>query len=84
VFSFGPALLLVGVIVLWMGYRRISPPAFIAWALAAWVVVTFVASGPSPLPILLIASALLLIESRREQRRARRADESITEADAAR
>lgn len=84
VFSFGPPLLLIGVMVLWMGYRRISPPAFIAWALAAWVIVTFVASGPSPLPILLIAAALLLVESSREKRRTRQVSESITEADAAR
>lgn len=71
VFSFGPPLLLVGVLVLWIGRRGLTPPPFIAWAIVIWVVVTFVASGPSPLPILLVAAGLLLIEARRARRRVR-------------
>lgn len=69
VFSFGPPLLLVGVMVLWMGRRGLTPPSFIAWAIAIWVIVTFVASGPSPLPILLVAAGLLLLEAHRARRR---------------
>ncbi|MDR7385583.1 DUF6463 family protein [Promicromonospora iranensis] len=65
VFSFGPPLLLVGVMVLWMDRRGLTPPSFIAWAITAWTIVTFVASGPSPLPILLIAAGMLLVGARR-------------------
>ncbi|WBQ06216.1 DUF6463 family protein [Kribbella sp. CA-293567] len=64
-FSFGPPLLLVGVTVLWLERRGITPPLVIAVSVATWVIVTFVASGPSPLPLLLIASGLLIAESRR-------------------
>lgn len=70
VYSFGPPLLLVGVTVLWLDRRGITPPDFIAWAIAAWVVLTFAATGPSFLLLLLIASALLIVESRRGRRRA--------------
>jgi hypothetical protein len=64
-FSFGPPLLLIGVTLLWMERRGVTPPPFIAWAIASWVIVTFVASGPSPLPILLVASGLLIAAARR-------------------
>lgn len=68
-YSFGPPLLLIGVTVLWMERRGITPPPFIAWAVATWVIVTFVASGPSPLPLLLVAAGLLLAGARRAERR---------------
>lgn len=67
-YSFGPPLLLVGAAVLWMERRGITPPPFIAWAVAAWTVVTFVASGWSPLPLLLVASGLLLAGARQAER----------------
>lgn len=63
-YSFGPPLLLIGVTVLWMDRRGITPPSFIAWAITAWVVITFVASGWSPLPLLLIAAGLLVVGNR--------------------
>ncbi|WP_309104703.1 DUF6463 family protein [Microbacterium sp.] len=69
-FSFGPPLLLVGVTVLWLDRRGITPPEFIGWAIAAWVVLTFAATGPSPLLLLLIAATLLIIEARGSSRRA--------------
>ncbi|WP_405165677.1 DUF6463 family protein [Nocardia sp. NBC_01499] len=65
-YSFGPLLLLVGLIVLWLGRRNIVPPQFIAWTLTAWVMIGFVVGGPSPLPILLIAAGLLLAAARRD------------------
>ncbi|WP_122817408.1 DUF6463 family protein [Nocardioides pantholopis] len=65
VFSFGPPLILIGVLVLWLGRRGLTPPAFLAWAIGAWVVITFVASGPSPLPVLLVAVVLVLLAARR-------------------
>lgn len=68
VYSFGPPMLLIGITVLWMEKRDLRPPTFIAWSMAAWVVLTFVAAGPSPLPVLLVAAAMLLVESRRQSR----------------
>jgi hypothetical protein len=68
VFSFGPPLLLIGVLVLWLDRRGVTPPSFIAWAIATWTVVTFVASGPSPLPILLVAAGLLLVGAHHARR----------------
>lgn len=65
VFSFGPPMLLIGATVVSLERRGIIPPRFIAWSMAAWVAFTFVASGPSPLPVLLIASVLLLVAARR-------------------
>ncbi len=62
--SFGPPLLLVGVLVLWLARHNITPPSFMAYALAGWVVLAFVASGPSPLPILLIPAGLILAANR--------------------
>ncbi|WP_341846344.1 DUF6463 family protein [Streptomyces regalis] len=48
VFSFGPPLLLIGLTVLWLDRRGMTPPLFISWAMVAWVVVGFVVDGPSP------------------------------------
>lgn len=69
VFSFGPPLLVIGLTVLWLDRRGITPPPFIAWAMATWVIVTFVASGPSPLPVLVVAAGLLLAGARRARHR---------------
>lgn len=68
VYSFGLPLLLIGVIVLWLDRRGITPPPFIAWSVAAWTVVGTVLSGLSPLLFLLIAAVLLLIGARRSTR----------------
>ncbi len=65
VFSFGPPLILIGLIVLWLARHGLTPPAFVPWSVAAWVIITFATSGPSPLPVLLVAAAMLLIASRR-------------------
>ncbi|MBC6449561.1 DUF6463 family protein [Actinokineospora xionganensis] len=65
VYSFGLPLLLIGVIVLWLDRRGITPPPFIAWSVAAWTVIGTVLSGFSPLLFLLVAAALLLVGGRR-------------------
>jgi Family of unknown function (DUF6463) len=65
VYSFGPLLILVGLTVLWLGRRGITPPSFLAWTVAAWTVVGAAFSGLSPLLLLLIASGLLLAAARR-------------------
>lgn len=69
--SFGPPLILIGVTILWLERRGITVPPYVAWAMAAWVVITFIASGPSPLPVLLIADVLLVLAARRSRERVR-------------
>ncbi|MGI5346794.1 DUF6463 family protein [Streptomyces sp. CA-250714] len=69
VFSFGPPLLLIGLTVLWLDRRGMTPPLFIPWAMVTWVVVGFVVDGPSPLLILLVAAGLWLAGARRTRRR---------------
>lgn len=64
--SFGPPLILVGLTVLWLNRRGITPPAFIAWAMGGWVVLGTVVAGPGMWQdlILLGASGLLLAAAR--------------------
>ncbi len=65
--SFGVPLIVVGLTVLWLARRGITPPPFIAWALGVWTVVDVVASGPLPAQwlIILLATILLLVGARR-------------------
>jgi hypothetical protein len=65
--SFGPPLVLIGLTVLWLARRRMTPPRFIAWALGVWVVVGVVVIGPGIGQdlILLVACGLLLAGARR-------------------
>ncbi|MGI5292022.1 DUF6463 family protein [Nonomuraea polychroma] len=37
--SFGPPIIVIGLIVLWLDRRDITPPTFIAWILGIWTVV---------------------------------------------
>jgi hypothetical protein len=69
--SFGPPLILIGVTVLWLDRRGITPPSFIAWSLGIWVLVGTVVAGPGIGQdlILLVASGLLLAGARRATRR---------------
>ncbi|MFJ8584656.1 DUF6463 family protein [Streptomyces sp. NPDC093595] len=69
VFSFGPPLLLIGLTVLWLERRGVTPPLFLSWALVGWVAVGFVVDGPSPLLVLLVAAGLLAAGARRARRR---------------
>ncbi len=63
--SFGVPLVLVGLTVLWMNRRGITPPPFIAWTLGIWTVVGAVILEPTPWPIMLLATVLLLVGARR-------------------
>jgi hypothetical protein len=65
--SFGPPLVLVGLMVLWLDRRGITPPPFIAWSLVVWVVVGVVVAGPGVGQdvLLLVAAGLLLAGARR-------------------
>jgi hypothetical protein len=67
VMSFGPPLILIGLTVLWLDRRNITPPPFIAWALGAWTLVDTVLAGPAGGQglIMLLAVVLLLAGARR-------------------
>ncbi|MFI6043477.1 DUF6463 family protein [Nocardia sp. NPDC051321] len=66
--SFGIPLILVGLIVLWLDRRGIRPPQFIGWTLGIWTIVGAVVLLPTPWPIPLVASILLLVGARRADR----------------
>ncbi|MGW2597653.1 DUF6463 family protein [Streptomyces klenkii] len=63
--SFGIPLTLVGLTVLWLDRRGITPPAFIVWTLAGWTVVDAAVLPFTPWPLIGLACALLLIGARR-------------------
>ncbi|WP_435240922.1 DUF6463 family protein [Streptomyces cucumeris] len=66
--SFGIPLILIGLTVLWLDRRDITPPAFIAWTLAAWTAVDAVVLPFTPWPLFALACALLLIGAHRADR----------------
>lgn len=60
--SFGPPLILVGLLVLWLDRRGLTPPTFIAWSMIAWFVVGEVAARPGlDQDLILLTGALLLL-----------------------
>ncbi|GAA1566183.1 hypothetical protein GCM10009678_56350 [Actinomadura kijaniata] len=63
--SFGVPLTLVGLIVLWLERRGITPPMFIAWILAVWTLVDAVVLPFTPWPLFVIAIVLLVLGTRR-------------------
>jgi hypothetical protein len=67
--SFGVPLILVGLMVLWLDHRGITPPPFVAWTLGIWTVVDAVVLLFTPWPVLLLANILLLAGIRRARRR---------------
>lgn len=67
--SFGTPLVLVGLMVLWLDRRGITPPPFLGWTLAILTAGRAVIVLPSPWPILLLASILLVVGVRRAGRR---------------
>ena len=64
--SFGPPLILVGLTVLWLNRRDLTPPSFIPWYLGAWAVVDAMLAGPGVGQglIILVACGLLLAGTR--------------------
>lgn len=68
--SFGPPLILVGLMVLWLNRRGITPPSFIGWSMLGWFVAGEVSAGPGIDQdlIILTAAVLLLVAARRAQR----------------
>jgi hypothetical protein len=67
--SFGVPLIVVGLVVLWMDRRGITPPPFVAWTLGIWTVVDAVVLLLTPWPVLLLANILLLAGIQRTRRR---------------
>jgi hypothetical protein len=67
--SFGVPLIVIGLMVLWLERRGITPPPFIAWTLGIWTVVDAVILLLTPWPILLLANILLLVGARRARHR---------------
>ncbi|MCM6778373.1 DUF6463 family protein [Nocardia sp. CDC159] len=63
--SFGVPLTVLGVTVLWLDRRGITPPSFIAWTLLAWTVIDAIVLAFTPWPVFLLATVLLLIGARR-------------------
>ncbi|MCK2236280.1 MULTISPECIES: DUF6463 family protein [unclassified Crossiella] len=63
--SFGVPLIVVGLTVLWLDRRGITPPPFIAWVLGIWTLFIAVVLVLTPWPILLVANILLLAGTRR-------------------
>jgi hypothetical protein len=59
--SFGIPLIVVGLTVLWLDRRGITPPLFIACTLGIWNVLDGVVLAFTPWPILLLANVLLLV-----------------------
>jgi hypothetical protein len=59
---------LVGLTVLWMNRRGITPPPFLAWLFGLWVAVGTVVAGPGIGQdlVLLVAAGLLLAAARRD------------------
>ncbi|MGW7789188.1 DUF6463 family protein [Streptomyces tricolor] len=66
--SFGIPLVLIGLTVLWLDRRGITPPAFIAWTLGVWTVVDAVILPFTPWLLFVLACALLLTGIRRARR----------------
>lgn len=76
--SFGPPLIVIGLVVLWLERRSVTPPRFIAWVMILWVALGVVVMGPGVGQdlILLVACGLLLAGARRTRRRAVDGNES--------
>jgi hypothetical protein len=59
--SFGPPHVLIGLTVLWLDRRGITPPTFIAWSLGAWTAIGVMAAGPGTGQDLILAVACGLL-----------------------
>ncbi|WP_433567297.1 DUF6463 family protein [Nocardia sp. CA-151230] len=63
--SFGIPLVMVGLTVLWLDRRGLTPPRFIAWVLGSWTVLAAVIMPLTPWPIMAVATGLLVAGTRR-------------------
>ena len=67
--SFGPSLVVIGLTVLWLDRRGITPPSFIAWSLLVWLAIDTGLAGPGVGQglIILVAAGLLLAGAHRSK-----------------
>ncbi|RRS01359.1 DUF6463 family protein [Glycomyces terrestris] len=77
-YSFGIPMLLLGVTVLSLGLRGAAAPRVVPWILMLWTVIGEIASGPSPLLLLVLAGVLMLVGAARPA-----AQTGLPDADAA-
>ncbi|RRS00840.1 DUF6463 family protein [Glycomyces terrestris] len=57
--SFGVPLLLLGLTVLWLDRRGVTPPMFVAWGIGAWSVVAGLIFEPAPWIVVTLGAVLL-------------------------
>ena len=63
--SFSVPLMVLGLMVLWLDRRGITPPTFVAWTLGALTLVDAAIQPFTPWPMLLVANVLLLLGAQR-------------------
>ncbi|MGW4244559.1 DUF6463 family protein [Nocardia sp. NPDC004722] len=63
--SFGIPLVLVGLTLLWLDRRGLTPPWFLAPVLGIWTVLGAVIMPLTPWPIMAVATGLLVVDARR-------------------
>ena len=68
--SLGAPLIVLGVLVLWLGRRGMTPPPSVAWMLVAWSLVAAVILEPAPWLFITLAGGLLLAAARPSPRQA--------------
>ncbi|THV26770.1 DUF6463 family protein [Glycomyces paridis] len=66
--SFGAPLLVLGLTVLWLRRKGITPPAFIGWTVGAWSVAAGLVFEPAPWIAVTVAAGLLVAGTRRAAR----------------
>jgi hypothetical protein len=76
--SFGPPLVVIGLIVLWLDRRGITPPPFIGWTLGVLTLVDALVLLLTPWPVLLLANVLLLVGAHRARHREHPTPGSVT------
>ncbi|WP_226344018.1 hypothetical protein [Agilicoccus flavus] len=71
--SFGPPTFVVGLTVLWLNRRGITPPAFIGWGFLAWAALGMITGGPKiDQDLIIIVAGALLVAAARQGARAER------------
>jgi hypothetical protein len=74
--SFGVPLFAIGLTILWLLRRGITPPAFLGWTLLAWALVNLVVLLLSPWILGVVAAVLYLAGVRRARLSSRASDGS--------
>jgi len=66
--SFGIPLLLLGLTIVWLARRGITPPRFLGWTLIIWNIIDSLVLILTPWPLFLLAGILLVIGTQRAAR----------------